>query len=156
MFQANCLGRNAVPLPNICNELLSPCLCELMPLPSPRINGEEWPYAGIAEQFPGLRFLNNREDYTENIMPIRLELLGQRIQESHQLKIVCFYGMDYLDKWEKVAKVPLHRAQLRDNLGTYYLGNRNGTCFIVSLHPAAIGLRNDYFTALGEVMQDLL
>jgi hypothetical protein len=160
IVQANCLGRDAVPLPEPCTRP-SPCLFELMPLPAQAI--DEWPYQALAQLYPQLQFLYDRNDentYADCVAPKRTELLRQRIHNSRSLKIVCFYGMDYLNAWQDIAGVQFNCQQLRDlngnNLGNYCAEQRNGTHFIVSLHPAAIGVRNDYFNALGQIIQPLL
>jgi hypothetical protein len=86
-FQVNRLGRR-----QISPKSPSPCLFELMPLPSPGL--DECPCYWLAEQYPGLTFLNDRDDYTEKIRAKRIELLRQHIRR-YQPAVVCFYGMDY-------------------------------------------------------------
>jgi hypothetical protein len=80
-------------------------------------------------------------------------------------KVVCFYGKRHhwidLPQWRQVAGVnligqPLHHANGLC-LGNCWQGaNQTGTSFIVSLHPQTCGVSNDYFDAVGTLIQPLL
>lgn len=143
-FQQNRIGRQ--------HDLTSPCLFELMPLPSPGLN--ECPCHWLARR-PRLEFLNDRDAYNEHCLPIREELMRERIQNAQQrskLKVICFYGLGYLPHWENVAGVNLEERQEGD--WHFYHANKNGTLFIALLHPTAFGLPNAYFDAIGNFIAE--
>jgi hypothetical protein len=157
VFQANCLGR-LEQLPNVCVGQ-SPCLFEFLPLPSPGIAAWFRHYPDIAIELR-MPFLLTRAAYRTHVRPIRIQLLQQILEHQPQPKIVCFYGMGYLKNvWEEVADVQLNCQQLCDangnNLGKYCSGIRDGTNFIVSLHPTARGVPNNYFDSLGQLIHHL-
>lgn len=138
-FQMRKLGRRQIEPSNP-----SPCLFELMPLPSPGL--DDCPCYWLA-QSPHLNFLSERDDYLDHVLPARIKLAREHIQKFKP-EIVCFYGMDYLKRWEEIAGAELQRMDDGDKY--FYHSHQNDTLFIVSLHPAAFGLRNTYFDSIGK------
>jgi hypothetical protein len=143
-FQRNQLGR--------LNDTESPCLFELMPLPSPRI--DEWAYQQHA--VGQLAYLADRDNYDESVMPVRTDLIRLLI-ETHRPEVVCFYGMEYLEQWQNIVGNKVLQLQPfmfeNQNLGNYSLLDLNGTRFIVLKHPTAPGSRNTYFERLGRLIR---
>jgi hypothetical protein len=145
-FQTSRLGRR--------NDPSSPCLFELMPLPSPGL--DECPCHWLA-QHPGLEFLKNRDAYTKHVRPKREELVRKRIREAQQqskLKVMCFYGLGYLPHWKSIAGTEFQEMKVGD--WHFYHARQNGTLFIASLHPTAFGLRNSYFDSIGNFIAEKL
>jgi hypothetical protein len=117
------------------------CLVELLPLPSPGTN--LWLYYGEST----LPFLKDRKTYKEHVRPLRVAHLRRRIEE-HQPRVVVFYSLTYLRYWEEVAGMNLHPAQPD---GTR-VGTAGRTIFVVTRHPVARGVTNEYFHAVGRMI----
>ena len=125
-----------------------------MPLPSPSIG--EWPYRRFAIEHGDLAFLENRQQYHDAIAPHRVQHLRQQIKEQRP-RVVCFFGLKYLDHWSRICDVDLSSQRVVDKeeniLGTFYSNSSGPTLFIVSAHPSAPGLSNLYFNGVGKAIR---
>ena len=117
------------------------CLMELLPLPSP--GTDRWFYA----DWSMLPFLTSRSTYQEQVLPVRIKNLKERIQQ-HQPKFVIFYGMGYWEHWAAVAEATFTRLA-PDGFGW---AKKNDTNFLIIQHPAAKGVSNDYFERAGKLL----
>lgn len=82
-YQADVLGRSGSKT----------LLCELMPLPKPRIGS--WGYESLLPQF------DSREDYYTQIMPSRISLL-QKLYRDTRPSLVVGYGKGYWSAYKQV------------------------------------------------------
>lgn len=83
------------------------CLIELLPLPSPTTN--RWLYSKHSDN----PTLSNRTWYTQEIGISRDSKITKLIIK-HQPKFVMFYGICYLDWWQKVAPTKLTLKMLHN------------------------------------------
>lgn len=116
------------------------CLVELLPLPSPSTG--RWLYA----QHSSLPYLANRRIYKQTCLASRSAHLRERINEYRPAAVV-FYGFSYLKYWQAIAGVNL----LHESDGVYH-GRDGATLFIVTKHPAATGVTNEYFHQVGRLI----
>lgn len=121
------------------------CLLELLPLPSP--STAFWLYA----QCSNLPELRSREVCREVVAPQRSMRLKHLIVQNRP-KTVVFYGKVYASWWEQIAGTDFQTVTLEGS--TAMLAQRDGTLFAVSDHPAATGITNAYFHALGRILRD--
>ncbi len=112
------------------------CLVELLPLPSPSMR--HWIYGNNSK----LEYLKNRKTYQEHCLPWRVEHLKQRIAE-HLPAVVIFYGSSYREHWHRIAGVDFELD------GEVYLGRNEFTVFVITKHPTAKEVTNDYFHRIG-------
>ena len=122
----------------------SNCLMELLPLPSPGTG--QWLYPN----WSNLRFLSSREGYKDRVLPMRIRSLKQRIEERQPFCVV-FYGSVYRDYWQTIAG----SAFTRIDPDGYGWVKKNGTNFLITQHPAAKGITNQYFQSVGKFLQSL-
>jgi hypothetical protein len=146
-FQTKKLGRK--------KNRKSPCLFELMPLPAPR--QDKHPCNWLAKKYPKLKFLNNRKDYNNCVLPTRLKISREHILKSEP-KVVCFYGKSYLRHWEKIVKKIGGTEFKKKEIGNkhFYYARQNGTLFIACFHPAPSRRPpppNSYFDSIGEFIR---
>jgi hypothetical protein len=124
-----------------------------MPLPSPNLG--EWPYRRFAVQHRDLAFLESRRKYQDAIVPHRIQHLRRQIKEQRP-RVVCFFGLKYLDHWSQICDVELssQRVEGREGnvLGTFYSSSNDSTLFIVTAHPSAFGGSNTYFNRVGQII----
>ncbi|MEX0970147.1 MAG: hypothetical protein WD046_06865 [Paracoccaceae bacterium] len=98
------------------------CGIELLPLPSPKAT--VWHY----DRFSDNPILNNRDSYSEAMLPKRTTAVKNAIYE-YKPRNVLFYSKTYLKHWQQIAGVDfvevdgLHIAQAGD------------TSFICTVHP---------------------
>lgn len=119
------------------------CVLELLPLPSPSTS--HWIYGDCSD----LPYLANRDHYRTYVAPYRMVHLQSLIQ-AYQPPCVVFYSFGYRwNYWENIAGV-----SLRDHpdMGCA-LGRNDHTLFVVTKHPAAKGVTNDYFETIGRLLQ---
>lgn len=116
------------------------CLIELFPLPSPSTN--HWIYA----QHSKLAQLINRPTYKEHYINTRTNHVRERI-DQYRPGVVVFYGITYLDYWQRIVTNPTCSF---DQTRKPYLARRDGTLFVVTDHPAALGLESEYFQNVGK------
>jgi hypothetical protein len=117
------------------------CLMELLPLPSP--GTDRWFYADWSK----LPFLSSRSSYRDEVLPMRIKNLKERI-EKWQPKFVVFYGTGYRDHWEEISETPFLRIAPHG----FDLAKKNTTCFLTIQHPAAKGVSNEYFQSAGKLL----
>lgn len=117
-------------------------LLELMPLPSPGTN--RWFY----NAWSNLPYLKNRETYLAELLPKRIVLLREKIQE-HKPPMVIFYGTTYRDYYENVIGSPV---RLDNDLGVFFHSDAS-TKYLIIKHPAARGVTNQYFINVGEFLK---
>jgi hypothetical protein len=118
------------------------CLLELLPLPSPSIG--QWIYA----QHSKLPYLLDRESYRLNSISSRITDLQDRIRR-YQPKVVIFYGLSYQEHWTKIAGI-----DFKLNSDGIYVGESESTLFVITKHPAARGMKNEYFHQVGKIISD--
>jgi hypothetical protein len=116
------------------------CLLELLPLPSPSIG--QWLYAKYSQ----LPYLRDRETYKQECLTSRIAHLQNQINHF-QPKVVIFYGLSYQDYWKKIARIDFHQ-----NSDKIYAGRNESTLFVMTKHPAAIGVTSDYFHQVGQLI----
>jgi len=112
-------------------------LLELLPLPSPSTG--EWLY----DYFNDISYLKNRDAYKRVILRPRISALKECI-DKYKPKVVVFYSFGYREYWRRIASVEFEKQKVGFEVGT----NRE-TSFVITKHPAAIGVTNDYFNAVG-------
>ncbi len=120
------------------------CLLELLPLPSPSTN--HWIY-GQHSQLP---YLVDRDTYRKTLLNGRIKQLQQRITQYHP-KVVLFYSFGYREYWQVIASVDF----LLTTEGVY-IGSNGSTIFIITRHPVAPGLSNDYWHRVGYAIRSKL
>lgn len=134
-YQRDQLGRHGSPN----------CLLELLPLPSPSLG--HWLYA----QHSHLPALATREAYMRHYAAPRAEHLRQRI-DQHKPKAVIFYSVNpnYLRWWQAIAGVTFTAQPV---LGApLHIAHHDHTVFVITYHPVAQGIRNDYFHQAGKLI----
>lgn len=121
------------------------CILELLPLPSRSI--KDWIYT----QYPSLQILQNRQTYMEEVAPIRVPYIRDKIS-SLKPKWVVFFGLDsrYQSHWKDIANVTF--KHLTRGSYSYLIADSKDTRFAISSHPATKGIKNDYFYQLGQVL----
>lgn len=130
-YQRDHLGRNEQET----------CLLELLPLPSPSTS--HWLYADCSRN-PAL---GSRQSYRNMLTPIRIKCLQDRIQKYRPL-FVIFYGKTYLEHWKAITGASLLYVDTLD----IYRVELNGTLYVVTNHPVATGVTNDYFHKIGRML----
>jgi hypothetical protein len=119
------------------------CLLELLPLPSPSTN--HWLYAD-GSHIPALV---SRQSYRDWLIPIRIKRLQDRIQTYRPL-FVILYGKTYLEHWKAISDAPLLYIDTLD----IYSAELNGTLYVVTNHPVATGVSNEYFHNIGRMLAE--
>jgi len=118
------------------------CLLELLPLPSPSTG--EWLY----DYFNDISYLKNRDAYKRVILRQRISSLKECI-DKYKPKVVVFYSFGYREYWRRIASVEFEKQKVGFEVGTNL-----ETSFVITKHPAAIGVTNDYFNAVGRFIYD--
>ena len=122
------------------------CLLEFLPLPSPTTN--HWLY----DKHSDIPVLASRKLYVQQIGMDRVKTIAQRMLE-YQPKFVMFYGIGYLDWWQKVANTVLNPTLVHDK--TAYFGKSGDTAIAVSQHPVAQGVSLEYFHEIGRTLSEI-
>ncbi|MBK9925674.1 MAG: hypothetical protein IPP66_10315 [Anaerolineales bacterium] len=117
------------------------CIFELFPLPSPGTS--VWIYG----QESALEILKDRETYRNTFFPNRASHIRRNI-EKFQPKIICAFGITYLNYWEALIDGKFHENEKEK----YFYSNIGETKFVVLQHPAAIGVTSEYFYNLGRMI----
>lgn len=117
------------------------CLLELLPLPSPSTS--HWLYRDYSK----LPFLADRQAYRQALLSKRMAHLRERIRQ-HQPRVVVFYGYVYQQNWRDIAGADFTQSAGQD----FYLADCGSQVFVIMKHPAATGLRNDYFHRVGRAI----
>ena len=120
------------------NENGETCLLELMPLPSP--GTAKWLYGKISN----LPILANRKKYLEEVSATRIRHIHSRIAEHHP-SLILFYGLGYMNYWCEIAGVSFEMR----GTDAFYASRIGSTVVVVSKHPAARGITNEYFHKIG-------
>ena len=119
------------------------CLLELLPLPSPSTG--QWLYSSCSE----LRQLQERQGYKEFYAAQRAHHIQQRILE-HKPRAVVFYSSDlWYQHWWKVIAEGVH---FDTHESRFQWGADGSTLFVISKHPTAPGVTNQYFEAIGDFL----
>jgi hypothetical protein len=111
-------------------------IIELLPLPSPSTSAWLYPSWGVA-------LYATREDYVRAELPGRIAELRRRLLQ-HKPKVVVFYGLGYREHWEAIAGGRFESVE-----GTRFFALKRESLFIMAPHPAAKGIRNEDFDAIG-------
>ena len=119
------------------------CLLELLPLPSPSTS--KWLYADSVS----IPSLANRQAYRDWLTPIRIQRLQERIK-NYRPPFVIFYGKTYLDHWQAIAGVPFQKEPNLD----VRTARSHGTFYMVTNHPVATGVKNEYFHEVGKLLMN--
>jgi hypothetical protein len=119
------------------------CLLELLPLPSPSTG--HWIYAGHT----ALPHIQTRPGYMEHYAPCRAEHIRQRVEE-YRPPVVVFYSVNwwYRQWWQKIAGVDFAEERIGSDL--LLIGSDKHTLYVITKHPAAKGITNDYFHQVGQ------
>jgi len=131
LYQRDYLGREAQET----------SLLELLPLPSPSTN--HWLYAD-GSRIPALV---SRQSYRDWLIPIRVKHIQARIQKFKP-PFVIFYGKTYLEHWQAITGTSFLYLESLD----IYRAEADGTFFVVTNHPVATGVTNEYFHAIGRML----
>ena len=118
------------------------CLLELLPLPSP--STDKWLYG----QHSSIPYLESRELYSQTCTTFRAAHIRSRIAE-YKPKAVVFYSFSYKDYWQDIAGVGLQKQEDSD----HYIGSNNETYYLITKHPAAQGVTNQYFEDIGSILR---
>lgn len=132
-FQKNQLGRR-----NSNNALI-----EFMPLPSPGI--KKWYY----NIFSSLPYLESRQIYIEAMAEKRINLIRRQLAKFKP-KIVLFYGLGYLDYWNKIAEIDFKLYSEEE----VYIGHKDETYFIATKHPVGF-LKAGYFENIARLVTQI-
>jgi len=114
------------------------CLLELLPLPSPSTN--IWHYSSFSQ----LSLLQSRAEYTEKMVPKRIEMLRNEIRD-HSPSHVVFYGTSYAKYWGKIIGEDLNWL---DRKKTHSINRIGSQTFHVTMHPTYPGVNNSMFESL--------
>jgi hypothetical protein len=68
--------------------------------------------------------------------------------DHNEPKAVIFYSFSYKDYWQDILGFNF----VSMNNGEYYMRQESNTLYIISMHPAAKGVSNDYFENLGRII----
>lgn len=120
------------------------CLLELLPLPSPSL--AHWIYKDHSR----LSYLTDRNQYVKHCLENRINKISEKIKE-HQPKAVVFYGMGYEYFWRKITKTITDVEFLPTSSG-FLICRNSQTVFVISKHPVAPGLTNEYFHNIGKLI----
>jgi hypothetical protein len=115
-------------------------LAELFPLPSPSLG--HWLYA----QHSALPYLVDRRTYRQHCLAFRSAHLREQSGE-HRPAVAIFYGLSYRRYWQAIANV-----DFKEELDGVYTGCNGSTLFIMTRHPAATGVTNEYFRQIGRLI----
>jgi hypothetical protein len=125
-------------------------LLELFPLPAP--STQVWPYA----QWSALPELASRDQYRAFVGQ-RREVGLRRLIETHRPKLVVFYGLEYRDRWSRIAAADFSPTGLsQTSEATFDSGDGHRTVVFVVPHPASYGVTSALFAAIGARAHDLL
>lgn len=115
-------------------------LVELLPLPAPSTSS--WPYA---------RFGLTRPEYVAAWLPKRVAFLAQQWSKWPTRKRVAIaYGKDRWDAFRKVFRLEAMDGAPVEGTDGRALGFRlDGIGVVLSEHPVAYGLKNEYWDAIG-------
>ncbi|GAX36246.1 hypothetical protein [Nodularia sp. NIES-3585] len=120
------------------------CLLELLPLPSPSL--DHWIY----REHSRLSYLTDRNLYEKHCLENRINTISEKIKK-HQPQAVVFYGTGYEYSWRKITKTITDVEFFPTSEG--FLTCRNSqTVFVISKHPVAMGLKNEYFHNIGKLI----
>lgn len=117
------------------------CLLELLPLPSPSTG--HWIYGEYSE----LPYLLDRNTYRRALLDGRMKHLQQRIKQ-YRPKVVLFYSFSYREQWQTIADADF----LPVDEGEFYISGNDTSVFVITKHPAATGLSNEYWHRVGRVI----
>jgi hypothetical protein len=117
------------------------CLIELLPLPSPSTGS--WLYS----QYSRIPYLKSRKLYSQTCIPFRSIHIKEML-DHNEPKAVIFYSFSYKDYWQDILGFNF----VSMNNGEYYMRQESNTLYIISMHPAAKGVSNDYFENLGRII----
>jgi len=115
------------------------CLIELLPLPSPSTN--RWVYSHNSR----LPILETRDKYSQACVPFRSAHIRKRISE-HKPDAVVFYSISYREFWEDITGFELEKHKN----GDFYIGKDDNSLYVITKHPATIGVTNSYFEDIGK------
>jgi hypothetical protein len=120
------------------------CLLELLPLPSPSL--DHWIYKDHSR----LSYLSDRNQYAKHCLENRINQISEKIKK-HQPKAVVFYGKGYEYYWRTITQKLTDAEFLPTSEG--FLTCRNSqTVFVISHHPVAMGVKNEYFHNIGKLL----
>jgi hypothetical protein len=119
------------------------CLVELLPLPAR--NRGHWPYNKLSR----ISWLENRGVYEKQVRPIRIKHLKRKV-EKHKPKAVVLYGKANWKYYQEIAGVEFRSKEI-DGIKVKY-GKSKHTFFVLTLHPTASGVTNDYFCEIGRLI----
>jgi hypothetical protein len=119
-------------------------LLELLPLPNK--NMSEWLYGCL-----GIPTLMTREIYSDFYLQKRIEGIQNLIVEGKP-KVVIFYSTtpQYVTSWKSIIGSD---CEITDGL---FIRKFDDVIFCICKHPAARGLKNDYFDKVGNKIRTLL
>ena len=115
------------------------CLLELLPLPSP--STQHWLYSALSD----LPYLVDRRTYRGQVAEWRAAALRDRVAR-YQPRAVVFYGESYhREYWTAIAGTSGWTTLPQG----FRVAEHQGTAFVSARHPAARGLKGEYFQAIG-------
>jgi hypothetical protein len=115
-------------------------ITELLPLPSRSIG--DWIYG----QLDSIPMLVDRETYSAEMTPYRIQMLRQHIERCAPAAVV-FLGKSYTPYWEAIAG-----TSLQETRAGVILGRRADTNYVVVRHPTSYGVTNQYFEEIGSML----
>lgn len=117
----------------------STALIELFPLPAASV--KHWPYSAI-----GLPELTARDTYRDHLRGLRIRAIRDRLHASTRApRAIIFYGKAYRREWEQIAG---HSFTREPETGIETCASAR-TLSILTRHPAARGVTNEEFDAVG-------
>ena len=114
------------------------CLIELLPLLRASRSLKDWKYA----EHSGLPYFSDPKTYEKYYMPKRAERIRELVNQRRP-HVVVFYSVDRvcLKWWMHITDAPFSY----DTTSKTFIARRDGILFLVTSHPAAKRIENEYF-----------
>jgi hypothetical protein len=93
-----------------------------------------------------LPYLADRNIYHHASLEQRIEHLTQRINKQGP-QVVIFYGLSYREHWQAIAEVDFSPV-----LNGVFTARKGSSLFVMTKHPAARGVTNEYFHQIGKMI----
>lgn len=122
------------------------CLIELLPLPSP--GTKIWPYSKT-----GIKELKDRKVYKSTYLPLRIELIKERIKK-YKPKVIVFYSLSYIKHWQNLLGKDFMLYKKIDNQ-KIMRAEENSILYLVIAQPSQ-GVSNKYLAKVGELVKQHL
>lgn len=126
------------------------CLIELMPLP--KKSTKDWFY----NKYSDITYLRDKKVYWDEISPQRIEHIKKRLNQ-HNPKVVVFYSTQkkYVNCWERIIDRTFNEAIKINGKKVRFTKNKK-TLFVITTHPVAHGISDNYLIKLRDEIRKRL